>query len=90
MSDRIDLDIEIKNCEPGCVNPSQDDNINRNFDKALFCWESFTNPPETLMEFEYGHGVISLCRCGFDEKLRCDPQACEPQPMMKRMLAIRR
>ena len=37
-----------------------------------------------------GHGIVSLFRCGFDEKLRCDPQACEPQPMMKRMLAIRR
>ena len=36
------------------------------------------------------NSVILFFRCGFDEKLECEPLACEPQPMMQKMLAIRR
>jgi len=39
---------------------------------------------------ESSSGPCLQCRCGFDEKLECEPLACEPQPMMKKMLAIRR
>ena len=34
--------------------------------------------------------MFLFSRCGFDEKLECEPLACEPQPMMQKMLAIRR
>merc|ERR1719362_2073274 len=39
---------------------------------------------------ESSSGPCLQCRCGFDEKLECEPLACEPQPMMQKMLAIRR
>ena len=42
------------------------------------------------LRYLYIFSVIIICRCGFDEKLECEPLACEPQPMMQKMLAIRR
>jgi len=39
---------------------------------------------------ESSSGPCLQCRCGFDEKLECEPLACEPQPMMAKMLALRR
>jgi len=39
---------------------------------------------------ESSSGPCLQCRCGFDEKLECEPLPCEVQPMMKRMLAIKR
>jgi len=38
---------------------------------------------------EASSGPCLQCRCGYDEKLECEPLSCEVQPMMKRMLSIR-
>ena len=55
------------------------------------------NEIKFVFDFEIAAICLHFCyclpfnfRCGFDEKLECEPLACEPQPMMKKMLAIRR
>ncbi|XP_059091047.1 serine-rich adhesin for platelets-like [Tigriopus californicus] len=38
---------------------------------------------------ESASGPCLQCRCGYNEKLECEPQPCEPAPLMKRMLTLR-
>jgi len=35
---------------------------------------------------EASSGPCLQCRCDYDEKLDCEPQDCETQPLVKRML----
>jgi hypothetical protein len=35
-------------------------------------------------------GPCLVCRCGFNEKLECEPQSCEPKFMIEKMLKFHR
>jgi hypothetical protein len=35
-------------------------------------------------------GPCLICRCGYNEKLECEPQSCEPKFMIEKMLKFHR
>ena len=35
---------------------------------------------------KFDNSTYSMFRCDYDEKLDCEPQDCETQPLVKRML----
>ena len=39
---------------------------------------------------EKSSGPCLLCRCGYNEKLECEPQTCEPKFMLEKMLKFHR